>query len=121
MQVQISRNFACNLDEIAGFLRKADAEEAFEALLDDLFEQVIPTLERQPDIGHQFLRRQATTEESVALTVQLQQRLGAEGCLRELIRGNYILLYARQPNALFLLAIKHHRQLSFDFFGRWNV
>jgi len=120
MQVLITNNFSRNLDEIEDFLREADAEDAFETLLDELFGQVIPTLERQPDIGRDFLRRQATTDESAAWAGQLQQRLGPEGCLRELIRGDYLLLYARQPSTLFLLAIKHHRQLSFDFFGHWN-
>jgi len=119
IRVQVTRNFSHNLDEIETFLTEVKAEETFQALLDDLFEQVIPTLEEHPDIRSDFLKRRAATQESAILCSQLQQKVGAES-LRELIRGDYILLYARQKNSLFLLAIKHHRQLSFDFIERWT-
>jgi plasmid stabilization system protein ParE len=120
MQVRVSDNFTRNLDEIECFLREANAEAAFEDLLSDLFDRVIPTLERHPDIGRDFLRHQATMEDSAALLMQLQNRLETGETVRELIRGDYILLYSRRQKEIFLLAIKHHRQLSFDFLERWN-
>jgi hypothetical protein len=35
--------------------------------------------------------------------------------LRELVRGDYQILHAQRGEDLYLLAIKHHRQLSCDF------
>jgi hypothetical protein len=120
IRVQVTRNFFNNLDEIESFLNGVEAHNAFQTLLDDLFEQAIPTLERHPDIGTVFSRRHPSTQETAVMKAELLQRLGAEVSLRELIRGDYIILYARRSETLYLLTIKHHRQLSFDFHGRWD-
>lgn len=40
--------------------------------------------------------------------------------LREYLMPDYLLLYLRQDMAIYLLAIKHHRQLSFDFDRHWR-
>ena len=39
--------------------------------------------------------------------------------LREFIVDDYIILYLVRRNRLYFLAIKHHRQLSFDFRRLW--
>jgi ParE toxin of type II toxin-antitoxin system, parDE len=39
--------------------------------------------------------------------------------LREYILGDYLLLYLVQPKQIVFLAIKHHRQLSFDLTKFW--
>jgi plasmid stabilization system protein ParE len=54
------------------------------------------------------------------LTGTLRERLCPGPALRELVRGDYLILYARRGDDLYLLAIKHHRQLSFDFPGHWQ-
>jgi plasmid stabilization system protein ParE len=113
--VRITRNFARNLDAIEVFLCEADAAEAFSPLLDDLFGQAIPALEQFPDLGTDFYRHRPSSREAAALAVALRERLGTETTLRELVRGDYLILYARRGDDLYLLAIKHHRQLSFDF------
>lgn len=118
--VRVTRNFARNLDAIEAFLREAGAAATFAPLLDDLFGQAIPALEQFPDLGTDFFRHRPTSREAAALAAKLQERFGSGTTLRELVRGNYLILYARRGDDLFLLAIKHHRQLSFDFPAHWE-
>ena len=40
--------------------------------------------------------------------------------LHEYVFKHYLLLYARIGSAMYLLAIRHLRQLSFDFEGHWG-
>ena len=39
--------------------------------------------------------------------------------VRQLIDGDYLILYLVRGDSVYLLAIKHHRQLSFDLMGHW--
>ena len=43
-----------------------------------------------------------------------------DGELREYVMTHHLLLYARIYGAIVLLAIRHHRKLSFDFSFRWD-
>jgi hypothetical protein len=105
---------------IEAFLREADAAAAFAPLLADLFGQAIPALEQFPDLGTDFLRRRTTSREAAELAATLRERLGTNTDLRELMRGDYLILYTRRGYDLYLLAIKHHRQL-FDFREYWEA
>lgn len=118
--VRVSRHFAENLDTIKEFLLDSDAPEAFSPLLDDLFEEAIPALENYPDLGTDFFRRRPSSREADDLQTRLSKRLGSQTMLRELVRGDYLILYARGDHDIYLLAIKHHRQLSFDFPEFWE-
>lgn len=40
--------------------------------------------------------------------------------LREYVMSRYLVLYVQVEGTLFLLSIKHHKQLSFDFEGHWG-
>lgn len=46
---------------------------------------------------------------------------GAADSLREYLHGEYLVLYlvADDLATVYLLTIRHHRQLSFDFAGLW--
>ena len=118
--VRVTRHFAEDLEAIEAFLIEAGAPGAFSALLDDLFEETIPALERYPDLGTDFFHRQASSREASELESALRTRLGSQTALRELIRGDYLILYARRDTDIYFLAIKHHRQLSFDFPEHWE-
>lgn len=58
-------------------------------------------------------------------TAALQARLAvvatnSAASLREYVMAHYLVLYMRADDDIFLLSIKHHRQLSFDFEGHWG-
>lgn len=41
--------------------------------------------------------------------------------LREYILADYLVLYAQIGGRLYLLAIEHQRQISFDFAAHWGI
>jgi hypothetical protein len=43
-----------------------------------------------------------------------------EADVREYVVGDYLVLYALSGAAAYLLAIRHHRQLSFDMRAHWH-
>ena len=121
VSIQVSRNFEQNLESIRDFLEDADVPEVFDKLLDRLFDGVFPVLEDYPDVGIDFLERQPASAELRMQWDRLRTRMaGAHATLREYIADDYLILYAVHSDMVSLLAIKHHRQLSFDFGGIWN-
>jgi hypothetical protein len=121
--VSFTANFERNLEEIDGFLLDAEAPQGFDALLDQLIDTVIPNLERFPDIGRPFLDRPARSVEVRNGLDVLQRKLtaiGDGGELREYVLPDFLLLYARFDATIYLLSIRHHRQLSFDFESLWQ-
>ena len=117
--VRTTANFEANLDAVEAFLTAAEVSGAFDALLDDLANTVVPNLERFPRMGRSFLNRAANSLEARDAVGRLQARLGA-GELREYLAGDYLILYALIDRSVYLLSIKHHRQLSFDLGAHWK-
>lgn len=111
--VRLTANFERNLAEIEAFLAAVDAGEAFNGLIDELLETVVPNLERFPAMGRSFLERVPGSVEVVAAQSALRARL-VGGDLREYLLKNYLVLYSLERDVIHLLAIRHHRQLSFD-------
>jgi hypothetical protein len=54
------------------------------------------------------------------LTRQLKA-IDKDGELREYVMAHYLLLYARTGGTVYLLSIRHQRQLSFDLASHWSV
>ena len=119
--VRLTANFEKNLESIRAFLDERGAIAAFQAIMDDLFDRVIPNLERFPDIGVDFLARIPQSREGMARLAALKTRLGESVSVRECIVGDYLILYAVHASNLYLLAIKHHLQLSFDLKAHWQL
>jgi len=117
--VKFSANFEANLGEIETFLAQLDATHAYDVLLARLAETVIPNLERFPRMGRLFLSRGAGSVETHEKTGRLAKRIG-NGELREYLSGDYLLLYALIEQTVYLISIKHSRQLSFDFERLWQ-
>ena len=120
--VNITGNFERNLEELETFLVEAEAPHAFDALLDELIDTVIPNLESFPGMGRLFLERPARSIEVANGIVRLTKQLGSlakDGELREYVMTHYLLLYARIKGSVYLLSIRHQRQLSFDFQALW--
>ena len=120
--VRLTASFRRHLVEIEDFLRQAEAPHAFDAVLDELLDTVIPNLERFPGMGRPLLERPATSVEASQAMQRLRQRLQAlapDAELREYVLTHHLLLYLRTDCVVHLLAIRHQRQLSFDFDGLW--
>ncbi|WP_399684975.1 type II toxin-antitoxin system RelE/ParE family toxin [Xenophilus sp.] len=120
--VKLTANFEHNLRDIQAFLLQAEAPQAFDALLDELAEIVIPNLERFPGMGRRFLARQAHSVEVASAQERLVQQLNAiasGGEIREYVMTHHLLLYAHLPASVVLLSIRHQQQLSFDFQAHW--
>jgi plasmid stabilization system protein ParE len=118
-RVSVTRSFADKLDDIERFLEEQDAQAAFDRLMETLFESVVPNLERFPEMGRDFLARQPRSIEGLDRLARLIERLGAGVTVREYITGDYLVLYAVRGEDLFLLSIRHHAQLSYDFPESW--
>ncbi|MDP1774018.1 MAG: type II toxin-antitoxin system RelE/ParE family toxin [Methylobacter sp.] len=118
--VNLTANFERNLESIETFLVEAEAQRAYDTLLDDLLFTVIPNLERFPDMGRSFMNRPARSIEVINAVTALQAKL-RNGELREYLLAEYLILYVRYDETIYLLSIKHHRQLSFDFIGHWSA
>ena len=104
---------------IRDFLDGAGAPSAFGDLIEHLAARVIPAIERFPDIGADFAAKAPLSREGQVLFERLVALAGPDAKVRQLVEGDYIILYLGSDGSLVLLAIKHHRQLSFDFAGHW--
>jgi plasmid stabilization system protein ParE len=122
--VKLTANFERNLADIECFLGEAGAPQAYDALLDELLDTVIPNLERFPEIGRPFLSKATRSVETTTALEALRAKLSAlttdAGALREYILSDYLVLYAQIEGRIYLLSIKHHRQISFDFQSHWG-
>jgi len=120
--VKLTANFERNLEEVEVFLSEAETPQTFDALLGELTETVIPNLERYPGMGRLFLERPARSVEVAngidRLTRQLYS-IDQDGEVREYVMTHYLLLYAHIGGAVYLLSIRHQRQLSFDLASHW--
>lgn len=122
-RVELTASFLARLEAIEAFLVEAEAGFAFDELLADIRATVIPNLRRFPRIGRRYLANPPQSAEALAQLAALPA--GAPDALREYLHGDYLLLYSvvdapEQAQAtVYLLSIRHHRQLSFDFARLW--
>ena len=120
-KVKITQNFENSLDLIEKFLEDADANHFFPELITELFETIIPNLEMFPQIGVNLIGRQLTSIEAIHLREIVLSKLPHQSELREYISGDYVILYLKNESTVFLLSIKHHRQLSSNFQDYWET
>ena len=118
-RVELTASFLERLDAIEVFLTEADAAFAFDDLLAELRATVIPNLARFPRIGRRYLANPPQSAEALAQLATLPA--GAANALREYLHGDYLLLYAAMEatDTVYVLSIRHHRQLTFDFAAYW--
>ena len=122
-QVELTASFLERLDAIEAFLVEADAGFAFDDLLAELRATVIPNLRRFPRMVRRYLANPPQSTEALALLAAMPA--GAPDALREYLHGDYLMLYLvedaspKTDATVYLLSIRHHRQLSFDFARLW--
>ncbi len=118
-RVELTASFLERLDAIEAFLQEADAGFAFDALLEELRATVVPNLRRFPRIGRRYLGNPPQSAEALAQLAALPD--GTPEALREYLHGDYLMLYAAMEadGTVYLLSIRHHRQLAFNFAKLW--
>lgn len=118
-RVELTASFLERLGATEAFLTEADAAWAFDDLLAELRATVFPNLARFPRIGRRYLGNPPQSAEALAQFAALPA--GAASALREYLHGDYLMLYTAMDADLtvYLLSIRHHRELSFDLARIW--
>jgi len=117
-EIRYTANFAANLEGIAAFWDESGFAKGYDRLLDELTDVVLTHLERHPRMGRPFMKRQPESIEAQMALARLDKQ-SAE--VREYVMDDYLVLYSvheSRPHlhlVVHLLAIKHHKQLSFWF------
>ena len=115
---RFTENFSANLTAIEEFVAP-QSRTAFYRFLDRLFDEVIPMLCQFPQSGRSFLTCTVKSVKAKTLTKALSKLFNKEDDLREFIMDDYLVLYLVRRHQVVFLAVKHHRQLSFDFKRFW--
>lgn len=118
-QPRFTENFSTNLTAIEEFLG-SHGKRALHRFLDRLFDDVIPTLYRFPESGRSFLAHTIKSAKTRTLIKELRKFLTKGDDLREFVMDDYLVLYLVRRSQVIFLAVKHHRQLSFDLKGFWS-
>ena len=121
--VKFTANFEANLESIEVFWNESEFPQGYDRLLEDLDATLIPNLERFPQMGRSFIGRQPQSVEALSKHEQLcarLARLAKDAEIREYVLDDYLLLYALVKSDVYLLSIRHHKQLSFDFAHLWR-
>lgn len=116
--VESTDSFLERLQSIEVFLTEANAAFAYDDLLAELRDTVIPNLRRFPRIGRRYLDHPLQSAEALSQLAKLPA--GAPDALREYLHSDYLILYTERNTTVYLLSIRHHRQLTFDFSKLWN-
>jgi len=117
LRVELTASFLQRLASIEAFLSEVDAAFAYDDLLAGLRNTVVPNLSRFPRMGRRYLDQPPQSAEALAQLAQLAP--GAADALRIYLHSDYLILYTVTDTTVYLLSIRHHRQLSFDFPRLW--
>ena len=120
IQIRKTANYSANLDSTEAYWDSCRFPLGNDRLLAELADTVVLNLQNHPRMGRNFLQRQTKSIEAQTRLQKLQALLAtlntdAERAeIREYVMTDYLLLYALTGSVIYLLAIKHHKQLSFD-------
>lgn len=114
-----TQNFAANLDIIEAFL-SGNKRQTLQTLLKRLFDDICPILAQFPLSGRSFFAHEERSKDAQLLVRRLKRKLQPGDDLREFGFDDYILLYLVRRKRIYLVAIKHHRQLSLDLRSFWS-
>ena len=96
------------------FWQECGAPHAYDDLLAELLQAMIPNLEQHPRFGRDFLARTCGSIQAQTRITRLRTRLrridSAAG-IREYRSGDTLMLYALAGATISLLAARHHRQI----------
>jgi ParE toxin of type II toxin-antitoxin system, parDE len=115
--LRFTPNLEANLSHIEKYWADNQFPAGFDRLMAELLDTVIPNLENHPRFGRRFFERQAQTlqaQEKMQAVAAHLAKVAADAELREYVMIDYTMLYALIASTIYLLAIKHHKQLVFD-------
>jgi hypothetical protein len=119
IEIRKTANYSANLDSIEAYWDTCQFPVGNDRLMTELAEAVMVHLQNHPRLGRNFLRRQTPSIETQSRQQKLEALLATLGTdtdhaeIREYVMTDYLLLYALVGAVIYLLAIKHHKQLSF--------
>ncbi len=91
-----------------------DSGSRLAAFNDDLFERIILTLERHPDIGRIYAYHKLESQTESALLAEIAPIFAAHSAVtREWVEREFTIIYVVTPGKVFLVNLKHHRQLGY--------
>ena len=91
-----------------------DSGTRLAAFNEDLFERIVPALERHADLGRPYaLRKLGSEAEAVLLAQMIPVFAGRSAVAREWVEREFTILYIVTPDRVFLVNLKHHRQLGY--------
>ncbi len=117
INVRFTPNLEANLTDIERYWTDHQFPVGFDRLMVELVDTVIRNLENHPRYGRRFFDRQAQTLQALQKTQSVATQLAnvsEDGELREYVMTDYTVLYALVADSIYLLSIKHHKQLIFD-------
>ena len=129
VEVEHTANFEANLQGIEAFWTENEFSQGYDLLLDEMLDTVVNNLERHPRMGRSFMSRQPESIEAEKLHEKLQEKMAAydqRADMREYVMTDHLVLYAvlegaaDKPSAIYLVSIRRHKQLSFDFERLWR-
>jgi hypothetical protein len=113
-KVAVAASFERNLEAIATFLAEVEApESAFDDLILAIASRLVPLLEEHPRAGRDWMLNRPPTESGQVLQQRISRKLGSRE-LREFVLDQHLVLYVFDSAIVTLLAIRHHRQQTFD-------
>lgn len=128
VEVRYTANFEANLQSIEAFWIENKFAQGYDRLLDELIDTVVLNLERHPRMGRPFMSRQPDSIEAQRQYAKLQAKMAIHeqpADIREYVMADYLVLYAildatdDRLSTIYLVSVKHHKQLSFDFERLW--
>lgn len=91
-----------------------DSGSRLAAFNQDLFERIVPALERYADIGRPYALRKLGSQAEALVLAELTPQLAVRSAVaREWVEREFTILYAVTPDKVFLVNLKHHRQLGY--------
>lgn len=80
----------------------------------DLFDRIVPLLERDADIGRPYLLRKLDSPVETGVLTELLPELAGQGAVaREWIEREFSILYLVTSTRVLLVNLKHHRQSGY--------
>lgn len=119
IQIRKTANYSANLDRIEDYWYTCQFPLGYDRLLTELADTTLLNLCSHPRMGRNFLLRQTNSIETQTRLQKIQALLATLDTdterveIREYVMTDYLLLYALAGGMIYLLAIKHHKQLSF--------